>query len=256
MAYIIMGGSFSPPTIAHMQALHAAAHCVADMSDIPDKDIIYAYFVPVSKSYPKKSVNEECITERARLDLIQTAVEFLQHEEKNPRIRYAVSDHEIVTGRAVTTYDSVKLFAEHTGAALSSIYIALGQDNLFGLMSGAWYKSNELLHETKILYFPRGIYDASEFNKLLDKQDDIVKRNIIRVKSFDDMSAISSTEFRRALREGTNTSIYAPNAISNKARSSYKNLSKCNSGGSGGTRRKRRGRTRRALKRHKKNTGN
>lgn len=193
-----MGGSFSPPTLAHIKAMKMAAEALADLNK---EAVIYAYFVPVNEKYNKPSVKPECISSAHRLAMLELVVKHLQSTVGSKKIVYGISKNETSADDAVKTVDSAKMVRDANG--LSKLYVALGEDNLIAVLQGKWSRGDELLGENGILWFPRGGVSANvNMTSIAGVKPELFELFLaggpVRVNI--DATAISSTVLRKAIR--------------------------------------------------------
>jgi len=155
--YIWMGGSFSPPTIAHIEIAALVGEKLSQ--DNPDKRV-NVFFVPVNDNYKKDSV--VCVTANDRVAMLHEAAQYL-NEKHIPNVNFYVSLYEIIKGatqgewfnKEIKTYESIKQFTEYFGAPSDNIYLMQGQDNTEGIVAGKWTYSYDLLFNAKIICIPR-----------------------------------------------------------------------------------------------------
>jgi len=180
-----MGGSFSPPTMAHFEALQAAVQRVSGM--YPTQHI-KGLFVPVSIHYNKESV--KAVSEEDRIAMLEMGTKWLNAYRLSPDLEYAVSTHEMEAGRAVPTIESLEILKAKDPSG--TYFLALGQDNLESLLAGKWKRSQDLVNLVRILYFVRP--DATKINSKTN-----VKNFPLEKIEFD-AASISSTRLRKALQ--------------------------------------------------------
>ena len=112
---VIMGGSFNPPTIAHLRTLQAAVDAVGAEK---------GFFVPVSHAYLKRKMRRSgighlCLSDELRIKMLEAMCE----EDE----RLAVSDLELSEVKA-STYPTMCTFAEWYPQA--KCYFVAGADKL------------------------------------------------------------------------------------------------------------------------------
>ena len=157
--YIWLGGSFSPPTIAHIAIAELVGTKLSEEN--PDRRI-NVFFVPVNDYYNKKSV--KCVSAEDRVQMLYEAATFL-NEKHLPNINFYVSRHEILKAetdkdspwyhKEVKTYESIKQFTENYGADPENVYLLQGQDNIEGILAGKWVYSHDLIFKSKLICVPR-----------------------------------------------------------------------------------------------------
>ena len=210
--YIWLGGSFSPPTLAHMNIAKIGAEYIANQ--YPTQKI-YLYFVPVNDYYKKASVT--CVNFANRFEMLKIAADALNKETEGTNITFDVSNIENVEGNktktSVRTWRSLELFREEYKANPENVYLMQGQDNIADILKGSWEKSYDLIFKSKLLCIPRT--GGSTKEKLIEvinletliKTDtqfsDKTKEKIMdRVKIIDTIpNLISSSELRKQIRE-------------------------------------------------------
>lgn len=112
---VVMGGSFNPPTIAHLRLIQAAMDGVGARNGI---------FVPVSRAYLKRKMRKAedarvCISERMRLEMLET---FCREDD---RISVSDAEYGTVTVRVWDTLSS--LLVRHPDA---DVYFVIGADKV------------------------------------------------------------------------------------------------------------------------------
>lgn len=187
---VVMGGSFNPPTQAHLKVIQAAMDAVS-----ADK----GYFVPVSFAYLKRKMRKIgsgnfCMSDEVRWKMLEA----MCLEDK----RLAVSDLEIHEVQAVT-YHMMSTFAKKNPGA--SCYLVIGADKL-ELMARIGRKTN-FLERFGLIVFSRDDIDTEK--RIMDIKELREHRNaIILLKQPEGIEAISSTEVRRRILKGDSTAEY------------------------------------------------
>ena len=175
----MLGGSFCPPTIAHLEL---SRKCIE--LGLCDKVI----WVPVNDAY-KKSTN---IAAKHRLEMVRLT---LQHE---PNITY--STHEQGYDQMVYTYDSLKMLQKiHPDAKI--MFIA-GADKL----PLKWFQREALLSEFGFILTDRGDIDCETIisqSPMLSKY----KHNL-NIIHFD--SDVSSTQVREQIKNTGESDLIVP----------------------------------------------
>ena len=207
--YIWLGGSFSPPTLAHMNIAKIGAEYIANKN--PDKNI-HLYFIPVNDHYKKASVT--CVNFANRFEMLKIAADALNEETEGTKIRFDVSNIENVEGNktktSVRTWRSLELFREEYKANPENVYLMQGQDNIADILKGSWEKSYDLIFKSKLLCIPRK--EAKSLSEVINLEtliktdtqfSDKTKEKIMgRVEIIDTIpNLISSSELREQLRE-------------------------------------------------------
>ena len=192
----VFGGSFNPPTVAH---INLAKQVLEEMNEI-DKVI----FVPVSTKYNKKGLAPD----EVRLNMLKSIC--------NSQENLEVSDLELKSERQLYTIETLRIIEEQKPE--KEIYFLIGTDNLKELET--WYKPDELLKNFKIIVLDRGedntedIIEKSEFLKKY-------KSSFIKLKNMKKMN-ISSTYIREQLKLGNNVQDLVPEEIRAEVERIYK----------------------------------
>jgi nicotinic acid mononucleotide adenylyltransferase len=155
-AFVWMGGSYSPPTIAHIEMAALVGSKVASTSGLRT----HVFFVPVNDYYKKKSVS--CVTVANRIHMLKLACEELNGRGLH-NVFFHVSIYEVTAaeeagpwqGKEIKTYESIKQFVKEYGANKDNIYISQGQDNIEGIVAGKWAFSRDLIFNCKLVCIPR-----------------------------------------------------------------------------------------------------
>jgi nicotinate (nicotinamide) nucleotide adenylyltransferase len=199
--HVWMGGSFSPPTIGH---LNTGLTIAAQLSKCHPDATINIYYVPVNSAYNKASVKEEYISTADRLTLLELLLEKARHHY--PAANFILADHEATAPTAIKTYDSItQLMAVHNIPLTDRIYLAVGQDNIEGLLKGGWYKWRELLETYNFIIFPRdcATADKGALRMVLASSANAPADLADRLTIIDAMSdGVSSTALRSAIADG------------------------------------------------------
>ncbi len=277
-----MGGSFSPPTTGHMNSGIQVAKTLLRKN--PGAHIT-VYYTPVSVAYNKPSVKEACVPLAERLALMQLLIDEL-NRVKSADPELATVDFVLSTietdakdnagePTAVKTFDSAQKLSEKYGIAPADIYLAVGQDNIEGLLKGSWYKWKELLSAYHFVVFPRDdaaaqneaagealketlAARAAELGVTPDERGIPFKDRLLMVDA--KSQGISSTLLRAAIRAADNAAIDANTFASIKdyikAKGLYMDEAACEPAKKGGrrkmgTRRKMKRKTRRRGKSRK-----
>jgi nicotinic acid mononucleotide adenylyltransferase len=164
-----MGGSFSPPTKAHLQVILAIGNTMRELH--PGK-LSYVCVVPVSQKYPKKSI--QCATIYQRKHIMDAFIKLVQDEAvamgiltTEVEFKFMVYEMNDKKEGGVKTYDSLKILKDifepaYPGKEIK-LYIAQGQDNIEKIKD--WYMPEEV-KKYPMLVFPRG--DAAVVQEGLD----------------------------------------------------------------------------------------
>lgn len=175
----MLGGSFCPPTIAHVEL---SRKCVE--LGLCDKVV----WVPVNDAY-KKSTN---IAAKHRIEMVKLALK----DEEN--ITYSL--HEQGYDKMVYTYDSLKMLQKQYPN--DRIVFIAGADKL----PFKWFQRESLIRDFGFILTDRGDIDCeAEINKsaTLSKYRD-------NIKIFDYDSEVSSTMVREDISRRGTTDLVAP----------------------------------------------
>ena len=182
---IVLGGSFNPPTIAHQTFLLSAVEALsADLG----------IFVPAPYAYVKKKMAKtaypnEVIDEKIRMEML------LAMCADNPHL--CADDLEYSKEGKTYTYPTLKALQEKYPDA--EIYFLAGADKL--QIIPKWKYINEFLENFHIIVTDRDGMNAwaeIESHKILKKYKD----HFHVIPLSDDLSGISATAAREALRNG------------------------------------------------------
>ena len=146
-----MGGSYSPPTRMHVTV---ALEMGKALSKLGGKSAVC--IVPVSGKYKKGSVRDECITQENRWALAEAFLSAIK-SESDGSVDYLLMDYEFKAAAAVPTINSLEILkSQEFCSPETNIYIAQGRDNIEGIFSRSWVRSDELIRTYKFFMFPRG----------------------------------------------------------------------------------------------------
>jgi nicotinate (nicotinamide) nucleotide adenylyltransferase len=263
-----MGGSFSPPTTGHMNSGIQVAKAL--LHKHPGAHIT-VYYTPVSVAYNKPSVKEACIPLTERLALMNLLIEELNKvkaaDPELATVDFVLSTIETDSADSVKTFDSAQQLATKYRIAPADIYLAVGQDNIEGLLKGTWYKWKELLSAYHFVVFPRDdvaegealkeqlATKAAELGVAADERGVPFKDRLVIVDA--KSQGISSTALRAAIREENDAAIDANTFASIKDYIKAKGLYKdeiCEAAKKGGRRKTRKvKRNRRKSRKYKNN---
>jgi nicotinate (nicotinamide) nucleotide adenylyltransferase len=256
-----MGGSFSPPTIGHMNSGTQVAKAL--LRKYPGSHVT-VFYTPVSVAYNKPSVKEGCVPLAERLALMNLLIEELNRiKATDPELTSVdfvlntiETNEKDAAGEpvAVKTFDSAQKLSERYGIAPADIHLAVGQDNIEGLLKGSWYKWKELLSAYHFVVFPRddaavaGVAAEALRDQLAARAEELGVTPDARGVPFKDRllmvdaksQGISSTLLRAAIRAGDNAAIDANTFLSIKnyikEHGLYQNEAACEAAKKGGSR--------------------
>lgn len=192
----VFGGSFNPPTVAH---INLAKQVLEEMNEI-EKVI----FVPVSTKYNKKGL----ASDEVRLNMLKSIC--------NSQENLEVSDLELKSERQLYTIETLRIIEEQNPG--KEIYFIIGTDNLKELET--WYKPDELLKNFKIIVLDRGEDNTDE---IIEKSEFLKKYNssFIKLKNIKKVN-ISSSYIREQLKLGKTVQNWVPEEISAEIERIYK----------------------------------
>ena len=180
---VVMGGSFNPPTQAHLKLMLAAVDALGASRGI---------FVPTAYDYvARKMKRQKCLQdtlpEALRLEMLES---FCEKDE-----RLSVSNIQMMNVTDGSDYEMLR--ALQTDYPDSELYLAVGSDKL--LILSRWRKIDELLSQFRILVAKRGEDDLERIKEIRP----YLAAHWDRFTVFDvpeGISEISSSEFRERLR--------------------------------------------------------
>lgn len=182
----IFGGSFNPPTIAH---INLAKQILDKM-----KNIEKIIFVPVSTKYNKQGLAPD----EDRLELLKTICQYHPNME--------VSSLELNSPRQLYTIETLKIMQKQNPD--KTIYFIVGTDNLKELET--WHAANEILQQFKIIVLERDndIMEKIISNSLFLKQyrESFIKLNFNKIK-------LSSSYIRQKVQMGEEIKELVPEKI-------------------------------------------
>lgn len=182
----IFGGSFNPPTIAH---INLAKQILDKM-----KNIEKIIFEPVSTKYNKQGLAPD----EDRLELLKTIC------QDHPNME--VSSLELNSPRQLYTIETLKIMQKQNPD--KTIYFIVGTDNLKELET--WHAANEILQQFKIIVLERDndIMEKIISNSLFLKQyrESFIKLNFNKIK-------LSSSYIRQKVQMGEEIKELVPEKI-------------------------------------------
>jgi len=192
---VVMGGSFNPPTVAHLQLMQAALDGVCAQR---------GYFVPVSHAYLKRKMRRAedgrmCLSENVRQEMLAGLCAI------DGRMRISALEYGTVKAR---TYDTmVALQAQHPDAEL---YFVIGEDKLPQLKR--WRLGVDGPENFKFIVFDRGDDSARQHpSDVADERLDA--RRFVFLPPPPDVAAVSSTAVRRSFLAGESVSALVPPCV-------------------------------------------
>jgi nicotinic acid mononucleotide adenylyltransferase len=176
--YVWFGGSFSPPTYAHIDTI---LETVRKLHGTYPTTKIVGVFVPVNKYYNKESVSEACISEENRLAMLQLLVDQLNSHNLD-FAEFKVGDYEIRRGkktrRSVPLFASLKLLEKANKSDPHLMYVIMRQHTFESILRNKLPFSEKLLEGYNFVILPtdEGImYDLQLETRLLDSLDAMAK---------------------------------------------------------------------------------
>lgn len=182
---VVLGGSFSPPTVAHLGLMCAAMDTV---------NACRGLFVPtpfwyVERKMKKMGCRQEALPNEVRLKMLEA---MCQKDE-----RLGVNDYEMNRKERGFTYETLqKISNEHPG---SQVFFLAGSDKLH--VVPRWHRIREFVQDFKILVAKRNGEQPEAIiaeNQFLNEHRDAFVIFPITEK----IDSISSSEFRDRQRQG------------------------------------------------------
>ena len=182
---VVMGGSFNPPTVAHLRLMEAA---------IEASDADGGVFVPTAHDYVARKMKrqespQDTLGEEVRLAMLAT------FREGNARL----SVSRIQMDREGRAYDFEMLEDVQAEHPHGEILFLVGSDKLHILPR--WHRIDELLDRFRVLVARRGEDDLEQIRDA----SPYLSRRWGRFVAFDvpaEVADVSSSLFRRMLRDG------------------------------------------------------
>lgn len=147
---IVIGGSFNPPTIAHLKLMLAAV-------DVTDARL--GVFVPTSYDYvAKKLKRQKCpqdtLSDAVRLEMLESLC------KKDDRLTVS----QIQMNRTERGYDYEMLVDLQKEYPNDELYFVTGSDKLYVL--SRWHRIDELLRDFRVLVAKRGEDDLEQIKQI------------------------------------------------------------------------------------------
>jgi len=190
---VVMGGSFNPPTIAHLKLMQAALDQLTAYVTLDARGI----FVPSSDAYVQRKMGKlpegadrTVLPEKLRLDMLRS------FSEKDGRL--SVDERELgttaVKGHTVETLQAIQ--QENPEADVLFIF---GGDKLSGLPG--WGSYEALVSQFKIILFSRG---GSDLREAIVNTPALAAHagSFVILRSPDGLDGISSTAVRERIKRG------------------------------------------------------
>lgn len=185
---VVMGGSFNPPTIAHLKLMQGAVDAVNARLGI---------FVPAAQAYVARKMKgqkrlPDTLSEPIRLEMLKSLC------SRDARLTVSSVQFDR-TGRG---YDYEMLLSIQEEYPDDELYFVIGSDKLYILPR--WHRIDELLRDFQILAAERG---EDDLEKIRNVQPYIAEHwNRFTVFPIPDgLSGVSSSAFREKLRGNDRT---------------------------------------------------
>lgn len=181
---VVMGGSFNPPTLAHLRLMEAAIEAV---------DACRGIFVPTAHNYvAKKMKRQKCpqdtLSESIRLAMLES---FCKTDS-----RISVSRTQLL--KTEHSYDYEMLEEIQSGFPDAKIYFVTGSDKLYILPR--WHRIDEFLDRFHILVAKRGEDDLEKIKEIRPYLSEHWDRfTVFGVPN--EISAVSSSAFREKIHK-------------------------------------------------------
>ncbi len=180
---VVMGGSFNPPTCAHLQLMKAALQAV---------DARRGIYVPQAQDYVARKMRlqkrpQDALSESIRLEMLESFCKFDS--------RTSVSRIQML--KTERGYDYEMLEEIQADFPDAEVYFVTGSDKLYTLPR--WHRSDELMDRFRILVARRGEDDLEDIRKsqpcLAERWDRFTVFDVP-----DGIGAVSSSAFWEKLR--------------------------------------------------------
>lgn len=174
MRYGFFGGSFNPPTKAHLEIAIKA---------LKEFDLDKVFFVPMGNSYDKA----ELVDERYRCDMINLLA---KNEEK-----INIEDIELGKKDRIFAIDAFNMIEQKY--IKSENYFIMGADNFIKIPE--WKENEKMIKNYKYIIFERNNINIEDFiknNDLLQKNQKNI--NILKVKQ---NKNVNSTMLRQLIKD-------------------------------------------------------
>lgn len=189
---IVMGGSFNPPTIAHLKLMQAALDQILESNGTGNCGI----FVPSSDAYVSRKMGKQqgdsdktVLSESLRLEMLES---FKQHDR-----RITVDSRELgtteVRGHTVATLQAIQ--SEHPE---DTVYFIFGGDKIKGL--ARWRSFEAMARQFKIIVFSREEADPMEIIRH-DETLSQYESAFVVLQQPEGLEGISSTVVRNRMRD-------------------------------------------------------
>lgn len=174
---VVLGGSFNPPTIAHLKLMKAAVKAV---------DARLGIFVPTSFEYvarkmKRRKAPQDTLSNKIRLQMLESFCK----------------DENLTVDRLQMAYDEIRYDYEmltelQEKYPQDQLYFVTGSDKLYVLPR--WHRIDEFLRDFCVLVAKRGEDDLEEIKKIRPYLAEHWDRFVVFPIS-DDIGAVSSSSF-------------------------------------------------------------
>ena len=179
---VAMGGSFNPPTLAHLKIIRAAMDAVSAEK---------GYLVPVSHAYLKRKLLETgdriCFPRELRLEMLK--------ELCAADARLEISELELREIQSLTPVTMERFAERHPG---TRCWFAAGMDKLH--LVAKWSRNGDVPHRFGVILFAR----ESGEDVLIREAQALCGDGLLVLPQPAGVEGISSTEVRRRFAEGEN----------------------------------------------------
>ncbi len=184
----VMGGSFNPPTVAHLRLMQAGMDAI---------DACAGIFVPTDHEYVAKKMRklrrpQDVMSESLRVEMLES------FKEEDGRI--VVSQLRLL--RDDVSFDYDMLCALQQDCPDSELYFIVGSDKLYPLPR--WYRVNDLLARFHVLVARRSVDDIEKIKEIKPYIAEHWDAFTV-FEAPEEISAVSSTLFRERLGAGDDT---------------------------------------------------
>lgn len=181
---VVMGGSFNPPTIAHLKGMRAAL----DALDACQGLFVPAPYAYVAKKMKKQRCPQDALGEAVRLQMLESMC------KQDARLK--VSSVQILPDATGYDYDMLQAIQREWPDA--EIYFYTGSDKLYILPK--WYRIDDLLAQFRILVAVRA---GDDLEKIKEIKPYIAEHwsafTVFDVPS--EISEVSSNAFRKRIHD-------------------------------------------------------
>ena len=182
---VVLGGSFSPPTVAHLELMRTAIDAVG-----ADRGLfVLTPFWYVERKLKKTGFRREALPDEVRLEMLKA---ICQKDE-----RLGINDYEMHRKEKGFTFETLeKIRDEYPG---SQVFFLAGSDKLH--VVPRWHRIREFVQEFKILVAKR---NGEEPEKIIAETPFLEEHReaFVIFPVAEALDEISSSEFRKKQRQG------------------------------------------------------